>query len=100
MHIKNFSLGSIRIDSVTYEHDVVIDRGQTRKRRKKSVQEIPRGVWTPPLSTEEEIPWKCRLVVGALPPNLIVSTTQVGIKRCEYPHQSASIYSTSWLKML
>ncbi len=30
-----FSFGSIRIDGVTYEHDVLIDRGQVRKRKKK-----------------------------------------------------------------
>ena len=30
-----FSFGSIRIDGVTYDHDVVIDRGQVRKRKKK-----------------------------------------------------------------
>jgi hypothetical protein len=30
-----FSFGSIRINGVTYEHDVVIDRGQVRKRKKK-----------------------------------------------------------------
>jgi hypothetical protein len=37
-----FSFGSIRIDGVTYEHDVLIDRGQVRKRKKKA-QEIPGG---------------------------------------------------------
>jgi hypothetical protein len=30
-----FSFGSIRIDGVTYEHDVLIDRGHVRKRKKK-----------------------------------------------------------------
>lgn len=30
-----FSFGSIRIDDITYEHDVVIDEGQVRKRKKK-----------------------------------------------------------------
>ena len=38
-----FSFGSIRIDGVTYEHDVLIDRGQVRKRKKKTLQEIPGG---------------------------------------------------------
>jgi hypothetical protein len=31
MHFEDFSFGSIRIDGITYEHDVVIDRGQVRK---------------------------------------------------------------------
>ena len=33
--VEAFSFGSIRIDGVTYEHDVLIDRGQVRKRKKK-----------------------------------------------------------------
>ena len=32
MGFEKFSFGSIRIDGVTYERDVVIDRGQVRKR--------------------------------------------------------------------
>ncbi len=35
MRFEAFSFGSIRIDGVTYEHDVVIDRGRIRKRKKK-----------------------------------------------------------------
>ena len=35
MRFESFSFGSIRIDGVTYTHDVVIDRGQVRKRKKK-----------------------------------------------------------------
>jgi hypothetical protein len=35
MHIDRFTFGSIRIDGVTYEHDVVIARGRVRKRKKK-----------------------------------------------------------------
>jgi hypothetical protein len=36
MRIDQFSFGSIRIDGVIYEHDVVIARGWVRKRKKKS----------------------------------------------------------------
>jgi len=35
MRFQKFSFGSIRIDGVTYAHDVVIDRGDVRKRKKK-----------------------------------------------------------------
>ena len=35
MRFEKFSFGSIRIDGVTYEHDVVIDRGEIHKRKKK-----------------------------------------------------------------
>ena len=60
-----FSFGSIRIDGVTYEHDVVIDRGQVRKRKKKPSKKFRDAFGHTPLSTEEKIPWKCRrLVIG------------------------------------
>jgi hypothetical protein len=35
MRFEGFSFGRIRIDGVTYEHDVVIERGEVRKRNKK-----------------------------------------------------------------
>ncbi len=35
MRFEAFSFGSIRIDGTTYEHDIVIDRGHLRKRKKK-----------------------------------------------------------------
>ena len=41
MHFDNFAFGTLRIDSNTYEEDVVIDRGEIRKRKKGSFQEIP-----------------------------------------------------------
>src|SRR3989441_11425691 len=44
MHFDKFAFGSIEIDGSTYEHDVVIDRGEINKRQEKTLQEIPRGV--------------------------------------------------------
>jgi len=65
IRFEAFSLGSFRIDGVTYEHDVLIDRGRVRKRKKKPSKRF-RGVFGhTPLSMEEKIPWKCgRLVIG------------------------------------
>jgi hypothetical protein len=34
MHIDSFSLASIQIDGTVYEHDVLIDRVEIRKRKK------------------------------------------------------------------
>ncbi len=34
MRFDHFSFGTIRIDGSTCEHDVVIDRGEVRKRKK------------------------------------------------------------------
>ena len=65
MRFKDFSFGSIRIDGSTYEHDVVIDRGEVRKRKKKPSKKFQEEFGHTPLSIEEEIPWKCsRLVIG------------------------------------
>jgi hypothetical protein len=72
MRFEEFSFGSIRIDGVTYEHDVVIDRGEVRKRKKKPSKKFRDAFGHTPLSVEEKIPWKCRRLVvgtgtGALP---------------------------------
>ncbi len=72
MHFEGFSFGLIRIDGVSYEHDVVIDRGEVRKRKKKASKQFRDRFGHTPLSVEEEIPWKCRRLVigtgrGALP---------------------------------
>ena len=65
MRFDKFSFGSITIDGVSYEHDVVIDRGEVRKRKKKASKQFRDEYSHTPLSVEENIPWKCRrLVVG------------------------------------
>jgi hypothetical protein len=72
MQFKAFSFGSIRIDGVTYEHDVVIEGGDVRERKKKYSKKYRETFGHTPLSLDEEIPWKCRRLVvgtgtGALP---------------------------------
>src|ERR1019366_9199160 len=72
MRFEAFSFGSIRIDGVTHEHDVLVDRGQVHKRKKKPSKKFRDAFAHTPLSIEEEIPWKCRRLVigtgtGALP---------------------------------
>jgi hypothetical protein len=65
MHFDTFSFGSLQIDDATYEHDIIIDRGEIRKRKKKPSKQFRKQFGHTPLSTEETIPWKCRrLVVG------------------------------------
>ena len=65
IRFEAFSFGSIRIDGVTYEHDVLIDRGRVRKRKKKPSKRFRAVFGHTPLSMEEKIPWKCgRLVIG------------------------------------
>lgn len=65
MCFEAFSFGSIRIDGITYNHDVVIDRGRIPKRKKKPSRKFHEAFGHTPLSIEEKIPWKCRrLVIG------------------------------------
>ena len=72
MRFEKFGFGSIQIDGTTYEHDVVIDRGQVRRRKTKPSKQFRGEFGHTPLSIEEKIPWKCRRLVigtgsGALP---------------------------------
>jgi hypothetical protein len=65
MRFDKFSFGSIRINGVTRDQDVVIDGGEIRKRKKNRLNNSATSLDTLPLSIEEDIPWECRrLVVG------------------------------------
>jgi hypothetical protein len=65
MRFEGFSFGSLRIDGKTYEHDVVIDRREIRKRKKRPSKQFREQFGHTPLSVEEDIPWKCsQLVLG------------------------------------
>jgi len=65
MRIDQFTFGSIRIDGIVYEHDVVIDRGRVSKRKKQPSKTFRDSFGHTPLSIQESIPWDCeRLVVG------------------------------------
>ena len=66
MHFGDFGFGSLCINETTYEHDLVVDRGKIRKRKKKPSKRFREEFGHTPLSIEEEIPWKCkRLVIGS-----------------------------------
>ena len=64
---------SVRVDGATYDHDLVIDRGKIRKRKKAASRRFRGAYGHTPLSAAEDIPWRCRLLVigtgadGALP---------------------------------
>jgi hypothetical protein len=65
MKFCNFSFGSIQIDDTTYKHDVIIDRGEILKRKKKPSKRFQGDLGHTPLSVEEDIPWNCRqLIIG------------------------------------
>ena len=65
MRFDQFYFGTIRIDGSTCQHDVVIDRGEVRKRKKGPSKQFSDAFGHTPLSIEEEIPWKChQLIIG------------------------------------
>ncbi|WP_263366794.1 MTH938/NDUFAF3 family protein [Edaphobacter bradus] len=65
MHFNKFSFGTLQIDGSAYTQDVVIDRGEIRKRKKAPSKQFRDEFGHTPLSIGEKIPWKCeRLVIG------------------------------------
>ena len=73
MPFSGYSSGSVRVDSVTYDHDLIIDRGKIRQRKKGASRKLRGAYGHIPLSAAEDIPWRCRRLVigtgadGALP---------------------------------
>jgi hypothetical protein len=57
--------GEIEVEGKRYAHDVVIDGGKVRKRKKGPSKQFRGKFGHTPLSAEEEIPWgDKRLIVG------------------------------------
>jgi hypothetical protein len=55
--------GSVRVDGVIYDHDLIVDRGTIRKRKKGASRKFRGAYGRTPLSAEEDIPWRCRRLV-------------------------------------
>jgi len=65
VRFSGYSFGSVRVDGATYQHDLIIDRGKIRKRKKAASRQFRGAYGHTPLSAAEEIPWEChRLVIG------------------------------------
>ena len=73
MRFTGYSFGSVRVNGVTYDHNLVVDRGKIRKRKKAASRKFRGAYGHTPLSVAEDIPWRCRKLVigtgadGALP---------------------------------
>jgi len=66
MKVDDFSFGTITIDGVVYEKDVIIDNGVVKIRKKSESKKYRHKFGHTPLSADEYIPWKCRhLIIGA-----------------------------------
>jgi hypothetical protein len=65
MHVDTYDFGRIVIDGVGYDHDVVIDDGEVRKRKKGPSKPRQSEFGHTPLTAAEAIPWKAqRLWIG------------------------------------
>ena len=65
MRVSDYAFGSVRVDGVTYDHDLIIDCGKIRKRDKAPSRKFRGEYGHTPLSAAEDIPWRCRrLVIG------------------------------------
>lgn len=65
MKARLLGFGELEVEGERYTHDVVIDGGKVRKRRKGPSKPFRERFGHTPLSAEEEIPWGGkRLIVG------------------------------------
>src|SRR5437899_11048457 len=65
MKARLVKLGEVEVEGKRYTHDVVIDGGKVRKRKKGPSKQFREKFGHTPLSAGEEIPWGGRrLIVG------------------------------------
>src|SRR4030095_13961311 len=65
MKARLVKFGEIEVEGTHYTHDVVIDGGKVRKRKKRPSKQFREKFGHTPLSAGEEIPWGGkRLLVG------------------------------------
>ena len=65
MKARLVKFGEIEVEGKRYTHDVVIDGGKVRKRKKGASKQFRDEFGHTPLSAREEIPWGGkRLIVG------------------------------------
>jgi hypothetical protein len=65
MDAKVTSFGEVEIDGHRFTHDVVVEGGEVRKRRKGPSKAYRSAYGHTPLSVDEAIPWSSgRLIVG------------------------------------
>jgi hypothetical protein len=65
MRARMVGFGLIEVDGEAFEHDVVIDGGEVRKRSKKASKAYRGEYGHTPLSADEKLPWGgSRLIIG------------------------------------
>jgi hypothetical protein len=65
MDVRLLRFGVIEVDGNEHEHDIVIDGGRVRERKKRPSKPYRDSFGHTPLSADEELPWGgSRLIIG------------------------------------
>ena len=65
MNARLLAFGTVEIDGHRYDHDVVIEHGRVRKRKKRPSKAYRDAFGHTPVSMDEAIPWSAhRLIIG------------------------------------
>ena len=63
MHCRLVSFGLIEIDESRFEHDVVIEDGRVRRRKKGPSKRQRAALGHTPLTVDEAIPWSASVLI-------------------------------------
>ncbi len=97
MHARLIAFGQIEIDGRRFEHDVVVEGGVVRRRKKGPSKPYRDRYGHTPLSPDEAIPWSApRLIIGTgasgrLPimPELLEEARRRGVEIVAEPTDAA-----------
>jgi hypothetical protein len=97
MDARLISFGVIEVDGQRFEHDVVLDRGVIRKRKKGPSKVHRERYGHTPLSADEAIPWSASVLIigtgasGQLPimPELYEEARRHGVQVVAEPTEDA-----------
>jgi hypothetical protein len=97
MDARLISFGLIEIDGRRFEHDVVVEGGLVRRRKKAASKAYRDRYGHTPLSPDEAIPWSARLLIigtgvsGQLPimPELYEEARRRGVEIVAEPTEAA-----------
>jgi hypothetical protein len=65
MKVNKISFGTIKIDGIEYNKDIIINKGTIENRKKKESKKYKKKFGHTPLSLKENIPWKAKtLIIG------------------------------------
>ena len=97
MKAKVLGFGEIEVEGEHYDHDIVIDAGEVKKRKKGASKRFRDEYGHTPLSADEDIPWGGKQLIvgtgvyGKLPimPTLEAEADRRGIKLIALPTDQA-----------